>query len=59
MNSFRKGCNNNLKNCNSANVEKRIIDIYYNIYSVGCGLDLFAKGCNIKKMVNILKSMKR
>ena len=28
MNSFRKGCNNNLKNCNSANLEKRIMVIF-------------------------------
>ena len=57
MNSFGKGCSNNHKNCGYSNVEKRIMHIYSTLYNTGCGLELFAKGYNVKKMVGIIRNL--
>ncbi len=70
MNNFNRGFNNffnNINNCNYNNnfscgwgsKERKLMNMYYNLYNTGCGLDMFVKGCNLKKMMCIIRSFRR
>lgn len=59
MNTFGKCCNNISKKYECIDMEKRLIGIYYNLYNVGCGLELFAKGCKAKRLIDTIKNLKR
>ena len=61
MNNINKNNRVFYTNCNKycCNKKDKLMKLYYNLYNTGCGLDMFVKGCNVKKMINIVKGFKR